>query len=232
MKVLYVLLLFVFATSGFAEALMPSAQEILNRMEASFEKIEDYVVTLEGTIKMVGVNVPKTEAIFFYKKPNKIHIESKGILFLPKKVMAINPYYLNRYFKPLSIVEMIVKEVTIYKITLIPKEKRLRNGIEIWVEDKHWSIKKMKITRFKGSTVMAHIEYTMIKGKYWLPKSTVVELNIPAKARRPEIFDDFCEIDPWEGKGTVKTKRGIVNILFKNYRGVNAGLSDEVFKRK
>ena len=232
MKVLYALLLFVFATSGFAEALMPSAQEILNRMEASFEKIEDYVVTLEGTIKMEGVNVPKTEAILFYKKPNKIHIESKGILFLPKKVMAINPYYLNRYFKPLSIVKMIVKEVTIYKITLIPKEKRLRNGIEIWVEDKHWSIKKMKITRFKGSTVMAHIEYTMIKGKYWLPKSTVVELNIPAKARRPEIFDDFGEIDHWEEKGTVKTKRGIVNILFKNYRGVNAGLSDEVFKRK
>ena len=232
MKVLYALLLFVFATSGFAEALMPSAQEILNRMEASFEKIEDYVVTLEGTIKMEGVNVPKTEAILFYKKPNKIHIESKGILFLPKKVMAINPYYLNRYFKPLSIVKMIVKEVTIYKITLIPKEKRLRNGIEIWVEDKHWSIKKMKITRFKGSTVMAHIEYTMIKGKYWLPKSTVVELNIPAKARRPEIFDDFGEIDHWEEKGTVKTKKGIVNILFKNYRGVNAGLSDEVFKRK
>jgi outer membrane lipoprotein-sorting protein len=232
MKVLYALLLFVFATSGFAEALMPSAQEILNRMEASFEKIEDYVVTLEGTIKMVGVNVPKTEAILFYKKPNKIHIESKGILFLPKKVMVINPYYLNRYFKPLSIEKKIVKEVTIYKITLIPKEKRLRNGIEIWVEDKHWSIKKMKITRFKGSTVMAHIEYTMIKGKYWLPKSTVVELNIPAKARRPEIFDDFGEIDHWEEKGTVKTKKGIVNILFKNYRGVNAGLSDEVFKRK
>ena len=232
MKVLYALLLFVFATSGFAEALMPSAQEILNRMEASFEKIEDYVVTLEGTIKMEGVNVPKTEAILFYKKPNKIHIESKGILFLPKKVMAINPYYLKRYFKPLSIEKKIVKEVTIYKITLIPKEKRLRNGIEIWVEDKHWSIKKMKITRFKGSTVMAHIEYTMIKGKYWLPKSTVVELNIPAKARRPEIFDDFGEIDHWEEKGTVKTKKGIVNILFKNYRGVNAGLSDEVFKRK
>ena len=232
MKVLYVLLLLFFATSGFAEALMPSAQEILNRMEASFEKIEDYVVTLEGTIKMEGVNVPKTEAILFYKKPNKIHIESKGILFLPKKVMAINPNYLKRYFKPLSIEKTIVKEVTIYKIKLIPKETPLGNEIEIWVEDKHWSIKKMKIAGLKGSTVLAHIEYTMIKGKYWLPKGTVVELNIPAKARRHEVFADFGEIDRWEEKGTGKTKKGIVNILFKNYRGVNAGLSDEVFKRK
>lgn len=232
MKFLYVLLFSVFATAGFAEDLMPSAQEILNRMTSSFEKIEDYVVTLEGTIKMEGVNVPKTEAILFYKKPNKIHIESKGILFLPKKVMAINPYYLKRYFKPLSIEKKIVKEVTIYKITLIPKEKRMGNEIEIWVEDKHWSIKRMKITGLKGSTVLAHIEYTMIKGKYWLPKSTVVELNIPAKARRPETFDDFGELDPWEEKGTGKPKTGIVNISFKNYRGVNAGLSDEVFKRK
>jgi len=232
MKLLYVLLSFVFVTSGFAGDLIPSAQDILNRMETSFEKIEDYVVTLEGTIKMEGVNVPKTEAILFYKKPNKIHIESKGILFLPKKVMVINPYYLKRSFKPLSIEKKIVKEMAIYKITLIPKEKRLGNVIEIWVEDKHWSIKKMKITRFKGSTVMAYIEYTMIKGKYWLPKSTVVELNIPAKARRPGIFEGFGEIDPWEEKGTGKTKRGIVNISFKNYRGVNAGLSDEVFKRK
>ena len=232
MKFLYVLLFSVFATSGFAGDIIPSAQEILNQMEASFERIEDYVVTLEGTIKMEGVNVPKTEAILFYKKPNKIHIESKGILFLPKKVMVINPYYLNRYFKPLSIEKKIVKEVTTYKITLIPKEKRLHNEIEIWVENKHWSIKKMKIARLKGSTVLAHIEYTMIKGKYWLPKSTVVELNIPAKARRPEIFDDFGELDPWEEKGTGKPKKGIVNILFKNYRGVNAGLSDEVFKRK
>ena len=232
MKVLYVLLFFIFVTSGFAEDVMPSAQEILNRMTSSFEKIEDYVVTLEGTIKMGGVNVPKTEAILFYKKPDKIHIESKGILFLPKKVMAINPYYLKRYFKPLSIEKTIVKEVAIYKIKLIPKEKPLGNEIEIWVEDKHWSIKEMKIAGLKGSTVLAHIEYTMIKGKYWLPKSTVVELNIPAKTRRHEVFADFGEIDRWEEKGTGKTKKGIVNILFKNYRGVNAGLSDEVFKGK
>ena len=232
MKFLYVLLFSVFATSGFAEDLMPSAQDILNRMELSFEKIEDYVVTLEGTIKMEGIHVPETEAILFYKKPNKIHIESKGILFLPKKIMAINPYYLNRYFKPLSIETKIVKDVTIYKITLIPTEKKLRNEIEIWVEDKHWSIKKMKIAGLKGSTVLTYIEYTMIKGKYWLPKSTVVELNIPAKARRHEIFADLGEMDRWEEKGTEKTKKGIVNILFKNYRGVNAGLSDEVLRGK
>jgi len=232
MKVLYLLLFFIFVTSGFAEDVMPSAQEILNRMTSSFEKIEDYVVTLEGTIKMEGINVPKTEAILFYKKPDKIHIESKGILFLPKKAMTINPYYLERYFKPVSIEKKIVKEVTIYKIKLIPKEKKLGNEIEIWVEDKHWSIKKMKIAGLKGSTVLTYIEYTMIKGKYWLPKSTVVELNIPAKTRRPEIFADLGEMDPWEEKGTEKTKKGIVNILFKNYRGVNAGLSDEVFKGK
>ncbi len=232
MKVLYFFLLFVFITSGFAGDLIPSAQDILDRMESSFEKIEDYVVTVEGTIKMEGVNVPKKKAIYYYKKPNKIHIESKGILFFPKKVLAINPYYLKRYFKPVSIEKKIVKEVTIYKITLIPKEKRLRNEIEIWVEDKHWSIKKMKITRFKGSTVLAHIEYAMIKGKYWLPKSTVVKLNIPAKARRSGTFEDFGEVDLREEKGAGKPKTGIVNISFRNYRGVNAGLSDEVFKRK
>jgi len=231
MKFLYVLL-FIFTTSGFAGDLTPSAQDILDRMESSFEKIEDYVVTLEGTIKMEGVTVPKTKAIYYYKKPDKIHIESKGIFFFPKKVVAINPYYLKRHFKPVSVEKKIVKEVTIYKITLIPKKKRLRDEIEIWVEDKHWSIKKMKITRFKGSTVMVHIEYTMIKEKYWLPKSTVAKLNIPSKVRRSGTFEDFGEIDLSEEKGAGKAKTGIVNISFINYRGVNTGLSDEVFKRK
>ncbi len=79
---------------------------------------------------------------------------------------------------------------------------------------------------------MVHIEYTMIKEKYWLPKSTVAKLNIPSKVRRSGTFEDFGEIDLREEKGAGKPKTGIVNILFKNYRGVNTGLSDEVFKKK
>ncbi|KPJ63623.1 MAG: hypothetical protein AMJ45_07205 [Syntrophobacter sp. DG_60] len=233
MKLLFYILVFsVFANPGFAEDLIPSPQEILDRVEASFEKIDDYVVILEEAIRMEGVKVPKTKAILYYKKPNKIHIESKGIMFIPKQGMVINPsYYLKRYFMPLNTEEEIVKGTKFYKLILIPKEEGLSKKITLWVESKYWSIKKIKITGFGGGSVLVHIEYTMVKGKYWLPKSTLVELDIPAKTPRPEIFDYFGELDARKEKKPSKPKKGIVSILFKNYK-VNTGLPDKIFKKR
>lgn len=230
MKLLFFILLsFVSVSSGLAGDLIPSPQKILDRVEASFEKIDDYVVTLEEAIRMEGVKVPKTKAILYYKKPNKIHIESKGIMFIPKQGMVINPsYYLKKYFKPLNVEEEIVKGTKFYKLILIPKEKRLRKKIMLWVESKHWSIKRMEITGFEGGSVLVHIEYTMVKGKYWLPKSTLIELDIPAKAPRPEIFDYFGELDTQKERKPTKPKKGIVIISFGDYK-VNTGLPDEIF---
>jgi len=233
MKLLCIILFLVFATPGFAEDFVLSAEDILNRMEASFEKIEDYVVTLEATVKMEGINIPRREATLFYKKPNKIHIESKGLMFLPKQPMVLNAHYLKEKFSPSSVQKEVISEDNIlYKLKLVPKEEGADVKIEIWVEDKHWSIKKMEITRFKGGTIVAHVEHVMIKGKYCLPRKVLVELTIPARRRRPHMFEDPGELEDWKENDSAEPRKGIVTISFKDYRGVNAGLSDEVFKRK
>ena len=115
---------------------------------------------------------------------------------------------------------------------MVPKEERPVREIEIWVEDKHWAIKGMEITRFKGGTIVAHVEHLMIKGKYRLPRNVLVELTIPARRRRSHMFEDPDEFEDWKENDSAEPRKGIVTISFKDYRGVNAGLSDEVFKRK
>ena len=233
MRCTYILLFFVFANGAYAQDLTPSAEDILNRMEASFGKIEDYVVTLEATVKMEGVHIPRREATLFYKKPDKIHIESKGLMFLPKQPMVLNAHYIREKFTPSSVQkEASDKDNILYRIKLVPKEEGSGVSIVVWVEDKHWSIKKMEITRFKGGTIVADVEYVMIKGKYWLPRNVVVELTIPASRQRSYLFEDPGEVEDWKKNDSAEPRRGMVTISFKEYRGVNAGLSDEVFQRK
>ena len=90
----------------------------------------------------------------------------------------------------------------------------------------------MEITRFKGGAIVAHVEYMMIKGKYWLPRNILVKLTIPASRHRFHLFEDPGEVEDWKENDSAEPRKGIVTISFKDYRGVNAGLSDEVFKRK
>jgi outer membrane lipoprotein-sorting protein len=233
MKYMCILFFFLSANGAFAQDPQPSAEDILNRMQASFNTIEDYVVTLEATIEMKGVNIPRREATLFYKKPDKIHIESKGLMFLPKQPMVLNAHYLREKFSPSD----VQKEATdgnniLYRLKFAPKEEGADIRIVIWVEDKHWSIKKMEITRFKGGVIVAHVEYMMIKGKYWLPRNVLVKLTIPAGRHRFHVFEDPGEVEDWKKNDSPQIRKGIVTISFKQYRGVNAGLSDEVFKRK
>ncbi len=233
MRCMCILLFFVFANGAFAQDITPSGEDILNRMEASFEKIKDYVVTLEATVKMEGVHIPRREATLFYKKPDKIHIESKGLMFLPRQPMVLNAHYLREKFTPSGVQkEATSEDHVLYRLTLVPKEEVAGVRIEIWVEDTHWSVKKMEITRFKGGNLVAHVEYMMIKGKYWLPKKVLVELTIPVSHRRPYFFEGSGEVEDWKENESQKPRKGTVTISFKDYRGVNAGLSDEVFKRR
>ena len=233
MRCVYILLFLLSANGAFAQDLTPSAEEILNRMEASFEKIEDYVVTLEATIKMKGVNIPRRKATLFYKKPNKIHIESKGLMILPMQPMVLNAHYLREKYSPSSVHKEATNEDKIlYRLKLVPKEDGADVRIEIWVEDKHWSIRKMEITRFNGATISAHVEYMMIKDKYRLPRKVQVELTIPASHRRSYLFEGHGDAEDLNENDSTEPRKGIVTISFKDYRDVNAGLSDEIFKKK
>jgi outer membrane lipoprotein-sorting protein len=202
-------------------------------METSFGKIEDYVVTLEADVNMEGVHIPRRKATLFYKKPDKIHIESKGLMFLPRQPMVFNAHYIREKFTPSSVhKEAINKDNILYRLKLVPKEEGSGVSIVAWVEDKHWSIKKMEITRFKGGDIVAHVEHMMINEKYWVPRNIVVELTIPASHRRSFLFEDPGEIEDWKENDSAEPRRGTVTITFKDYRSVNEGLSDEVFEMK
>lgn len=222
----------VSADFGFGEDSRLSAKDILKRMQKSFEEIEDYTVTLDETIKMEGVKIPKREVKLYYKKPNKVHIESKDIAFIPRGGIVINPsYHLKEHFKPLGVEEEILEGIRTYRLTLTSKEASLGKKAMLWVESKHWSPKKMEITGWEGGTVLVQIEHAIVEGKYWLPKSTLVELNIPSKTPKRRVFESLDDFDARKERLSVRPRKGTVSISFRDYK-VNTGLCDEIFERK
>ena len=63
-------------------------------VEASVD-VSDFTVTIDAEVNMEQVQVPNMHATMYFKKPDKIHFDSKGFLFVPRDGIMLNPAVLS-----------------------------------------------------------------------------------------------------------------------------------------
>ena len=80
-------------TTGSVSAKPLSAQEIVKRAADEYDRVQDYMVDAKVTVSSPDVHVPEMNVKIYFKKPDKLHVESKsGFAVLPKQgLVAGNP---------------------------------------------------------------------------------------------------------------------------------------------
>lgn len=208
-----------------------SPEEILSHLQSTFNEIKDYTVQLHAEIDMENINVPPMDVTVYFKQPDKIHLQSEGFAILPREGMFVNP---GRFTKENFYISLLgtdtVKSVETYKLELVPRsdEIMVRKFI-LWIAPVKWVILKMNTISWQGQSAQISFEYTKIKNKYWMPKSTVADINLAG-------FKGFSNMMKMPGREEKKdedasTKKGKINIRFFNYK-INTGLSDSLFENE
>ncbi|MCL5268885.1 MAG: hypothetical protein M1469_12425 [Bacteroidetes bacterium] len=191
---------------------------------AKFNGIKDYVVDVKVHLDLEAVKAPDMEAKVYFKEPDKVKIDSKGLFFMPKDVGVINP----RKFDPAKFLIQVIDTLTYegdpaVRLSLTPKKDESGNhDIVLTIDKKDWLIREIGTAPSPGRTASAKITYGMFGG-FMMPVKVDVKLdmgNVNGQAR--EFGGRRMRMN--EMKGTVE-------VYYSNYK-INTGLSDKIFERR
>jgi outer membrane lipoprotein-sorting protein len=199
--------------------------------EKTFARIEDFVVMIEAEVKMERLRMPNVQGTLYYKKPDKLNLESKNFAMIPREGVVLNPAVLADQYDVTLVGWDTVGEARTHKLQLAARDEKTRlRQLFVWVDPELWTISKMETVAGEGRTVTMVYEYDHVES-ILLPKS--VQVTIASLRQEPP--DRMAEVEPELSPRPDRVRQaiqaGTINIRFRNYR-LNVGLTDEQFERK
>jgi len=202
---------------------------ILKNIRATHQGIEDYIVKLRAQIDMEQINVPPMNVTAYFKKPDKIHLQSEGFAMLPREGMFLMPDRLTRENFYITLLgEDTLNTLKTYKLELVPRTEEITaRKFVIWVDPSRWIIMKMETISWQGQVATIFFEYELVQKKYWLPRCSTIRIKLTN-------FKGFSNMMKMPGReqqqaNQDQSKEGTITIDFFDYK-INSGLSDSIFE--
>lgn len=208
-----------------------TAEEILQKVKAKLDKVNDYEAKAKLKMNVVFVKAPVANVRIYFKKPNKLKIHNEsGISFIPKGSVNIS---LNNIFgnsESFDVIDAGKEEKTGLRIIkLLPKEDSSDIVLStLYIDDKQFLIKKAKNTTKENGTY----ELEMIYGKYsdyGLADKVIFSFNTKEYKLPKGVTFDYDVGTKKNQEEQMKNKKGKIVITYLEYN-INKGLPDSVFQ--
>jgi len=220
-----------FALFLFIQLSAQTPQELINKIKAKLESVNDY--TAKGKLKtnVVFIKAPIASVKVYYKKPDKMKIVNEnGISFIPKGSVNINLTKFLSGSGNYEIVDAGTEPATGLRILkLLPADENSEIVLStLYIDEKTELIKKAKNTTRDNGTYELEMSY----GKYItysLPDKVIFSFNTKDYKLPKGVtfdYDDGAEKKPDEN---LKNKKGKVEITYTEYL-INKGVNDSIFK--
>ena len=209
------------ATVAFALSLLSSPQPcqadaaamaMVQRALAATEQVQDYSATVAVTVASPDVNIPRRTAKVYFKRPDKVHVESEGLMVIPRDALMLGNLgsYVEQYATASFIGSGTLSGRPVRAIKLSPRDPRPADGrLLVWIDSERHLLLKSEVWRAGNHMLTAKFEHTRVDQRYWMPRRIVTEMKAGALSRRAEA--------------------GRVELVFSDYR-VNRGIPDSVFE--
>jgi hypothetical protein len=200
------------------------AVRYLDAIENKYSELKDYTADVNVHFDMETFKTPDMQAKLYFKAPDKMKVESKGVFFFPREGGYFNPGLFKKDDFEIKILEPAVEGNRDIKLKIVPKKKeRMGREFILLIDRKDNLVKEIQTSQFDGRESRAKIEYGRY-GSFELPRYIRLTLDLPS-----------VELNEKKGFGPLEQKSeritGTIEITYANYR-VNKGLKDDIFKAK
>ena len=213
---------------GFNKNIDP--EKVIDKIRHEFNKVSDYTADVSVKVDIKYLKVPDINAKVYFKKPDKIHIESKSFALLPKQGLNFSPDVLfDKKFTAIYEKDSEIDNQTFHIIKVIPEESEKGPSIiTLYVNSKQYTIGKIISLGERQGKVEVNLEHKLIDEKYWLPEKVDILMDVGNLrfGRRRQAQREI----PSENKAEEK-QEGRVTLTYSNYV-VNKGLDDKVFEKE
>lgn len=198
---------------------------LIDRVQAQFERVEDYRVDIRAEVDMQGLSVPEMKATVFYKKPDRMHVESDGFAMLPRDAVAFRPtmFEKDQYDMVIQGREKIRGHACV-KVRLFARSDTIRlQRVMLYVDPSRDLILRADIDPGEGSSAQVDMTYTQVDNKYWLPERIEVTMDSPMRFRQPGM-------KPPDSEKKSDDRSASIVVRYSNY-AVNKGIPDAIFEK-
>lgn len=177
--------------------------------------ITDYTAEVWVTVNMPGITVPPRVATAYFKRPDKVHIESKGVVMIPRQALLMGS--LGSDLAAESLVTLIGTRteggVPLHCIKIIPTGRRASSDrVLMWIRGDRYTVERLEMQAGGQRQVAVQWEHQLVGGRHWLPRRVVAK--VPSRQHG--------------GGGAAGSTEGTVQVEFRHFK-VNTGLSDKLF---
>ncbi|TWI83634.1 hypothetical protein IQ13_1746 [Lacibacter cauensis] len=227
-SVMLVLTSFFLLLTSFRKEL--TADELLKKVKAKMDKVNDYVATGKMKTDVVFIKAPIANIKSYYKKPNRFAIKRDGgVSLLPKGGVSVNvsSLLLTEDYTAIDAGKTTLGTTAVRIIKLLPlSEKSDVVLTTMYVDEANLLIRKASTTTKENGTFDMEMQF----GKYaeWgLPDKVLFSFNTKDYKLPKGIT---LEYDDGSKKPELpKNKKGKVEITYSSYV-INKGVSDAMLK--
>ncbi len=197
------------------------AWTLLRGIQEEFDRINDYSVDIKASLKVPGLSVPEMSVKMYFKKPDKVHVESESFAMLPRDAVMFHP----SMFKPEEYDAVTqgtrdVRGTQCRKITLLAKSDTVRlQRVVLFIDPVRKQILRMEADPGEAASVTVDFTYIAVDG-HTLPVTIAIEMRSPRMPRRPDM-------KPGSRKNG-KAEKAFIRLSYANY-AINKGISDKIF---
>ena len=206
-------------------------QELINKIKAKLENVNDY--TAKGKLKtnVVFIKAPIASVKVYYKKPDKMKIVNEnGISFIPKGSVNIN---LSKFLSGSGNYEIVDAGTELSSglriLKLLPSDENSEIVLStLYIDERAELIKKAKNTTRDNGTYELEMSY----GKYasfGLPDKVIFSFNTKDYKLPKGVTFDYDVGGEKKPNDNLKNKKGKVEITYSEYL-INKGVDDAFFK--
>lgn len=220
-----IVLLIIFSAGLYAQNQDP--EKLLTKVRQKFSAVNDYEVNAHIKVDVSFLKVPEMDAKIYFKKPDKMKLDTEGFAMLPKQAFNFSPEHLFKGdYSAIYVKQDNIQGTPVDVVKVIPNDPNSEIVLStLWIEPGRDLIRKIESTPRRGGSFEVLFSYSG-NMNYPLPSSVQFSFDTPNAPRGMN--------GPGSQQQKTKTdqpKRGNVSVTYSNYK-VNKGIPDSIFSEK
>jgi hypothetical protein len=217
----------------------PDTLRVFQAIIRPYQSLNDYTVKIQAKVMIPGFRIPDFAADLYFKKPDKLHIETKSFAPIPRNSGFFDPFQFDPEKNRITFkqnVNLDGMQAELYRVEPGESETRVR-FYNVWIGGNPRRIMQVENHSFKGTIALVKLAYKNVErgSESWLmPEKAHIHLTFPEGMQSRDNSSFLIKDNPVSA-GRIKPDEmqgeGDIYILYSNWQ-INTGLDDSLFQNK
>jgi hypothetical protein len=213
-------------------------RQVFTELMKPYRDLNDYTVRIHAKVNMPTIRIPDFNAILYFKKPDRFHVETKSFAPIPRDSGVFNPFQFDPEKNVITYERTETLNGTpsdVFKVEPL-ETKALVRYYHVWVGGSPGQILQVESLSVKGTKGLVKPTYRSFEQgleKWLLPEKVHVHLTFPEgmhnddasslTTRDNPISSGMRRLDDVSGAGDI-------SLSYSDWQ-INTGLDDRLFQK-